>query len=407
MLTEAFATLSPQFAARYRIVLTRALDDSPELATLHAHYLDYTRLDAKLPRPVLAYFGYHATALDVSFDDLDTIGDGLLIAQLVRDFLAIHDDIVDEDLDKFGAAPLPVRLSGQGVRKLTQHGKDLALYYGDLLISVIFQFAANTAPHAPAVTRLIGDTLYLTQRGQLTELLTEEQRLRDANVEDVLLIGERKAAYYCYAFPFALGATLAGHAPDMINSVVSVLLAIGTLSQVVDDLTGAFPGVIDNDKDSLGEIANLRRTLPLVLLAHSTAQADIIELLSGPAPLDDDDARRLREHLWKSDAPRLALALCQNKLTEIQPLMNTLPIGRATANYLGDLVRHRLTTNISCFASGELSRSRYGRLRCFLATPSLDSTMNHRTSPSRVRAGAALPSAWDERYPVFRDFACS
>jgi geranylgeranyl pyrophosphate synthase len=347
MLTEAFATLSPQLAARYQAVLTRALVGSPELAALHAHYLDYTRLDAKLPRPVLAYFGYHATTQDVSFSDLDTIGDGLLIAQLVRDFLAIHDDIVDEDLDKFGAAPLPVRLSGQEVRNLTQHGKDLVLYYGDFLIGVIFQLAANTATHAPAITRLIGDTLYVTQRGQLAELLAEERPLCDTSVEDVLLIGERKAAYYCYAFPFALGATLAGHPPDVIDPVVSVLLAIGTLSQVVDDLTGAFPGVIDNDKDTLGEIANLRRTLPLVLLAHNTAQAEIIELLSGPAPLDDHDARRLREYLWKSEAPRLALTICQDNLAQIQHRLSTLPIGTTTANYLDDLVQHRLATNIN------------------------------------------------------------
>lgn len=346
MLTEAFTTLSPQLATRYHAILARALSGSPELTALHKHYLDYAKLDANLPRPVLAYFGYHATIENVTFRDLDTIGDGLLIAQLVRDFLAIHDDIVDEDLDKFGAAPLPVRLSGQGVRKLTQHGKDLALYYGDFLIGVILQLAANTA-HAPAVTRLIGDTLYVNQRGQLAELLTEERQLRDTSVEDVLLIGERKAAYYCYAFPFALGATLAGHPPDLIDPVVSALLTIGTLSQVVDDLTGAFPGVIDNDKDTLGEIANLRRTLPLVLLAHNTAQTEIIELLSGPAPLDGVDARQLREYLWNSDAPQLALTLCQSKLTQIQPLVNTLPIGRATATYLDDLVQHRLATSIS------------------------------------------------------------
>lgn len=179
------------------------------------------------------------------------------------------------------------------------------------------------------------------------ELLTEERQLRDTNVEDVLLIGEHKAANYCYAFPFALGATLAGHPPDVIDPVVSVLRAIGTLSQVVDDLTGAFPGVIDNDKDTLGEIANLRRALPLVLLAHNTAQADIIELLSGPTPLDENDARQLREYLWNSDAPRLALTLCRDKLSRIQSLVHTLPIGKATATYLDDLVRHRLATTIS------------------------------------------------------------
>jgi len=350
MLTEAFTTLSPQLAARYHAVLARALIGSPELTTLHEHYLDYARLDAHLPRPVLAYFGYHATAEEVTFGDLDTIGNGLLIAQLVRDFLAIHDDIVDEDLDKFGTAPLPVRLSGQVDQKLNQHGKNLALYYGDFLIGVIFQLAANTGTYAPSVTRLIGDTIYVTQRGQLAELLTEKRKLRDTEVEDVLLVGERKAAHYCYGFPFALGATLAGHPPEMIDPVVSLLLVIGTLSQAVDDLVGAFPKVIKNDKDSLGEIANLRRTLPLVLLAHNTIQTDVIELLSAPTPLDEDGARRIREHLWDSDVPRLALILCQSKLDRVQSRLNKLPVGTATATYLNDLVHYRLTTNINCLA---------------------------------------------------------
>jgi len=60
----------------YEAVLRRALVGSPKLAALHAHYLDYTRLDTKLPCPVLAYFGYHATTQDVSFGDLDTIASG-------------------------------------------------------------------------------------------------------------------------------------------------------------------------------------------------------------------------------------------------------------------------------------------------------------------------------------------
>jgi hypothetical protein len=69
--------------------------------------------------------------------------------------------------------------------------------------------------------------------------------------------------------------------------------------------------------------------------------------LSGPAPLDGDDARRLREYLWNSNAPRLALTLCQDKLTQIQPFVNTLHIGTATATYLDYLIQHRLATNIS------------------------------------------------------------
>ncbi len=128
MLEQAFAALSPRLTDPYVSLLGRELAGSPELAELYRVYVEYALRDRHLARPVLAYFGYHATSATVDFTELPTIGDGLLLAQLLRDFLAIHDDIVDEDLDKFGAPPLPVALStpdGAGTA-LTKRGKDLA-----------------------------------------------------------------------------------------------------------------------------------------------------------------------------------------------------------------------------------------------------------------------------------------
>ena len=164
MLDEAFATLSPRLAERYMDLLSSELAGSPELGYLHRVYVDYALRDRLLPRPVLAYFGYHATSGTVHFSDVSTIGDGLLLAQLLRDVLAIHDDIVDEDLDKFGASPLPVALStpdGAG-SVLAKRGKDLALYYGDFLVGVMLRVATALPPDAAQrVTQLLGDTLYV------------------------------------------------------------------------------------------------------------------------------------------------------------------------------------------------------------------------------------------------------
>ncbi|MGH3873912.1 MAG: hypothetical protein ACRDSR_20805 [Pseudonocardiaceae bacterium] len=42
-------------------------------------------------------------------------------------------------MEKFGAPPLPVELSHTGGTALTKLGKDLALYYADFLLGVIFQ----------------------------------------------------------------------------------------------------------------------------------------------------------------------------------------------------------------------------------------------------------------------------
>lgn len=113
VLAEAFTHLSPQFAERYRALLCNEVADSPELDHLHQLYTEYALRDLHLPRPVLAYFGYHALTDSADFTDVERIGDGLLVPQLLRDVLAIRDDIVDEDLEKFGAPPLPVALSAR------------------------------------------------------------------------------------------------------------------------------------------------------------------------------------------------------------------------------------------------------------------------------------------------------
>ncbi|MBB4963485.1 polyprenyl synthetase family protein [Saccharothrix violaceirubra] len=338
-------------------MLARELADSPELAPLHDAYTEYALRDRHLPRPVLAYFGFHAFADAVDYSDVDRIGEALIVPQLLRDVLAIHDDIVDEDLDKFGAPPLPVALSGAEGR-LTRRGKDLALYYGDFLVGVLHRVASGVPGEAGrSLVRLIADTLYVNQRGQLAELLAETKPLAETSVDDLLVIGERKAAHYCYSFPFRVGAVLAGHDGRRIEPVCRVLLKIGTASQVVDDITGTFPGVVDHDKDTLGEIANLRRTVPLVLLATGRHSERAAALLAAPTPLPPDDAARLREELWCGDVPDRALTLGRGLVDDITTGLARLDLGRAAARYLDDLVAYRLRDSLDRFERA-IGRSR-------------------------------------------------
>ncbi len=349
VLADAFERLSPHLADRYHALLSRELAESPELAALHQRYTAYATRDTSLPRPVLAYFGYHAHSDAVDFGDVDSIGDGLLISQLLRDVLAIHDDVVDEDLEKFGAPPLPAALSsldGTGTG-LTKRGKDLALYYGDLLVGLMLRLAAELCPPdtAAAATRLIADTLYVNQRGQLAELLTETRPLAETSLDELLLIGERKAAHYCYVFPFALGAALAGHRQDL-GATYRLLARIGTASQVIDDITGTFPGIVDDDKDTLAEIAHLRRTVPLALLAHQADTPSTRAVLAADPPLTGTQARELRDALWNSAVLGRALQLSEQLLNDITPQLTKLPLGRAAREYLSDLVHHRLDSRV-------------------------------------------------------------
>ena len=133
----------------------------------------------------------------------------------------------------------------------------------------------------------------------------------------------------------------------MIDAACQLLVRIGTASQVIDDISGAFPGVLDDDKDTLGEIIHLRRTVPLVLLAHHDPHPEVRTLLTTPPPLGRDEALRLRDALWHSEVPRLATQLCERLLTDIDGQLGALRLGAATTAYLHDLVDSRLRGKIN------------------------------------------------------------
>src|SRR5580693_4290621 len=198
MLDDVFARLSPVLLRRYAALIHRETEESPELGSLHSQYVSYALRDQLMPRPVLAYIGYHADSPDITFNDLDDIGDPILIPQLLRDFLAIHDDVVDEDLEKFGEPPLPVVYSrcADGATEITKQGKDIALFYGDFLLGMLFRIVAAMKPASVSarMTKLLADTLYVTQRGQLKELLLEGVPLAGTDLNDVLDVHKKKAA---------------------------------------------------------------------------------------------------------------------------------------------------------------------------------------------------------------------
>ena len=360
MLEQAFKCLSPKFSAAYQVLLSRELPSDPLLGLVNDKYRQYATSDSVLPRPILAYMGYHAMSEHVDFSDTDGLLDMLLIAQLLRDILAIHDDVVDEDREKFGAPTLPLSFSSDlGLKgELTRGGKDMAIFYGDILFGVLGRLIGKLPLHTlTRVQQLVGETLAVTSSGQVEELLIENSPVLDTSVETILRIAERKAARYCYVFPFCLGAYLAGHSDEDIGSGASLLLAIGRASQVIDDITGAFPGVVDEDKDSIGEIRSLRRTVPLVLFAQiNSMDASSRRLLTQPPPLSHEDAIALRFAMWKSEAPQRALELCEAQLTAalrgLALMESENRIGGPTKEYLADLIEFRLRGSLERLRKG-------------------------------------------------------
>lgn len=172
---------------------------------------------------------------DLSTGHLDRLGDLVYLPQLFRDFLAIHDDVVDEDLVKFGEPTLPVSYSTVGCQpapdlQMTKWGKDLALFYGDLVFGYTGEVIATSAaapPEQAALSAALSRTLQRNQIGQLRELLLQEQPPESIDPGALIEIYRLKAADYCYAFPFELGALVSRQPRELIDGVRSVLLDVG------------------------------------------------------------------------------------------------------------------------------------------------------------------------------------
>ncbi len=152
-----------------------------------------------------------------------------------------------------------------------------------------------------------------------------------------------KAAAYCYVFPFEVGTVLAGTHQRLTPPVGPVLEAIGTASQIIDDLLGNCPG---GTKDTPGEITHLRRTVLLAELARG---------LSGGSPLahvidgqfaDPEQADAIRAAFLTTGAARRTAEHAARLAEQARSALPGLPLGGATAEYLNDLIDQRITAHL-------------------------------------------------------------
>ncbi len=359
ILKQAFEVLSPMLKMRYENVLRRSLCVSGGLLNdLHSLYLEYAVRDVYMPRPILTFFGYHYDKDDVSFECVDEIGDIILIAQLVRDIAAIHDDIIDEDVLKFGKPPLSVLLSAPVFderayqeKRLTKRGKDLAILYGDYLYGVLGQLILSASRlHGSAIVEslgeLVADVFRVTNQGQIYELLMDGRLIEHIVAFEILELYRAKAAHYCYAFPFEIGLITAGASSAIRIKSKLLLLDIGVASQIVDDIAGAFPDLLDQGKDTKGELQQLRRTILTVLFAKTEEGKAFLLTIADRFSLSDQEIRMLKETMIKSACIEEAISQAQDVLGNYEERIKQIGLGMSAQRYLMDLIQVRIRDNL-------------------------------------------------------------
>lgn len=175
----------------------------------------------------------------------------------------IHDDIEDEDRQRYGEPTLH-----------EQHGVAVALNVGDLLLGEGYRLIATSG----AAPELIAQLLAYASDGQRRLCLGQGAELAWANdprplgQSDVLQIFRDKTAP-AFEIALAFGATLAGADEDTLEALVTYSEAVGIAYQIKDDLDD-----LDNPEDG-DDLSALRPSLPLAV-AHNKAKGADRELLA-------------------------------------------------------------------------------------------------------------------------------
>ena len=352
MIETAFRIYSKPIGDAYKAFIEDYFGDFSESgAVLCKLYKEYASLDSNFPRPILTFLGVNATSKDLQdishFEDVRL----LLVPQLIRDFLAIHDDIIDEDLIKFNSDSLPYAYSKviePNSMSMNKWGKDVALLFGDMQlsapISIISSLNTNSVTKQE-LFKLVSQVLYTTNKWQLEELLFGNVPLKDISSKNLSVMYKNKAADYCYAFPLTLGMIYSHIDVSIIKEMRSIMLDIGLYSQIINDIEGVFFEYFSNERNTLSDLTQLRRTYLLVRLYHQTTNPEVLALLN-QTQLSEEQASTIKDAMIKSNVIKDVSAEIENACSEIIRRIKILDVGIVLKDYLLGLVNNRILANI-------------------------------------------------------------
>ncbi|MGC5627119.1 polyprenyl synthetase family protein [Georgenia sp. Z1344] len=271
----------------------------------------------KRSRALLAYAGHLAAGGPQEVDAPDPVVRAGAALELFQLAALVHDDVMDGADVRRGLPAAHVAISGTHREQrldgdAVSFGVAGAILLGDLLLaaSSASMDAARAAVDAGpgATARAIYDHMcaevaagqYLDVRAAATPLRTDP----DGALTRSLTVLRHKSARYSVEHPLALGAALAGGAPELVTGLRAVGEPLGEAFQLRDDELGVFGDPEVTGKPAGDDLREGKRTALLALTwsAAGPDERDEIEALVGDPALDAAGVDRLREVITSTGA---------------------------------------------------------------------------------------------------------
>lgn len=187
---------------------------------------EYSLRKAKRLRAILVNYGYFLAG----GKDKKAILRTSIFAELIHNYLLIHDDIIDKD---------HFRRNKKTLHCL--YGQDMAICAGDMASTLGYEVLTSSPfPGKYLIKALekLNHTLYLTAYGQMLELRLKEniKKGKKASENDLLAIHTCKTAFYTLINPLQIGALLTGANEQFLKKIEKFALPLGIAFQIRDDI---------------------------------------------------------------------------------------------------------------------------------------------------------------------------
>ena len=223
---------------------------------------EYILRPGKRIRPTLFVLGY----LAYSRKPAKGLFRSALSIELLHDFMLVHDDIIDKS-DLRRGKPAMHKIFNDHFAKMHGikfNGQDLAIVVGDILYALAMDafLAIQEKPERKekALRKFVHAALY-TGCGEFTEMVCGAKTIEEISQADIYKIYDLKTAYYTFAYPLSIGATLAGASEDQTKKIFEYGVYLGRAFQIQDDILGMFADEKKIGKSILSDLQEAKKTL--------------------------------------------------------------------------------------------------------------------------------------------------
>lgn len=207
----------------------------------------------------------------------DVALDAAAAMELLQSFLLIHDDIMDEDLQRRGAPAVHARYAAQGLRdgfERTNHlGLSLGICAGDVAAFLAMDILARLdcdAERLRSLNSLVTREIISVGVAQMNDVSFGFQP-SEVTPEEIREVYRYKTGRYTFSLPLSMGALLAGGDETATTRLNEIGEYMGIVFQIKDDEIGLYGHAAEIGKAPGSDIRENKKTLYRAYLVEAAS----------------------------------------------------------------------------------------------------------------------------------------